>query len=194
MRYFPWLGVQWLLAPRHDRLLRRTVREKMGPLAVGRWLDIGCGPRARVARTLPGTLIGIDIAVDALRETRRGDVACVCATATALPFAERSFDGIVSFGLLHHLNDFDLDAALVEMHRVARKDGIILLFDGVTPKSVVRRPLAALLRVLDRGAHFREETDLRRLLDRRGVRLGTRVTYSWAGLEGCWAMSTGSRR
>lgn len=187
-----WVTAQWVVAPRHETTLRRMVREEMGRLGAGRWLDVGCGPRARVAQALPGTLIGIDSALEKLRDTQRDGVACVCATATALPFAEQSFDGVVSFGLLHHLNDLDVDTALSEMRRVARPDGIVLLFDSVNPESSIRRPLAALLRALDRGPYNREEDDLRRLLDRRGLHLGPRVTYSWLGLEGCWAVSAGA--
>jgi ubiquinone/menaquinone biosynthesis C-methylase UbiE len=194
MGHFLWVVVQWVLAPRHGAMLRRMVRERMDLLGVGRWLDVGCGPRARVARTLPGTLIGIDSALGALRETRRDGVTCVCATAKALPFADQSFDGVVSFGLLHHLNDADLDTALVEMRRVARADGIVLLFDCVKPESALRRPLSALLRAFDRGRHIRDEGNLRRLLDRRGMQLGPRLTYSWVGLEGCWAVSARSAR
>ncbi|MFZ1545788.1 MAG: class I SAM-dependent methyltransferase [Candidatus Nitrotoga sp.] len=167
------------------------VREQMGPLGAGRWLDVGCGPQAHVAHTLPGAMIGVDCAAGVLPATQRDGVVCVCATATALPFAAQSFDGVVCFGLLHHLSDAEADTALAEMRRVLRAGGIILVFDSVSPRSAVRRPLAALLRALDLGRHIRDEDALRRLLNRHGFSLDPRTTYSYTGLEGCWAMFPG---
>lgn len=182
-----WLAAQWLLAPGFNPTIRRVVREQMAPLGSGRWLDVGCGPRSLVAQALPGTLVGIDSVTELLHETQRDGVVCVCASAAALPFAAASFDGVVCFGLLHHLNDTDADLALGEMCRVLRPDGSILLLDNVRPSSGVRRPLAVLLRSLDRGGYIRTEDALRRLLECRSFHLGPRFTYSWAGLEGCWA-------
>jgi len=187
MGYALWLAVQWILAPRCNRWIRSTVREQMAPRSAGLWLDVGCGPRSRIVRALPGTVVGIDCSEKMLRETQRDEITCVCASATAMPFAAEIFDGAVSIGLLHHLSDADADIALREMHRVTRPGGTILLFDNVTPASTVRRPLAALLRLLDRGRYVRNEDALRRLLDLHGFDIGYRVTYSWTGLEGCWA-------
>ena len=168
-------------------MIRRRVREQMLPLGTGRWLDVGCGPRSRIAHLLSGTLFGVDFAEDRLREAQRESVLCVCASATALPFAAGNFDGVVCFGLLHHLNEADADAALAEMSRVTRSGGTILLHDNVSTRSALRRPLAALLRAIDRGCCIREEAALRRLLSRRGFSVEPRVTYSWTGLEACWA-------
>jgi SAM-dependent methyltransferase len=187
MRHALWAAAQWLLAPGYEAMLRRTVREQLGPLGAGRWLDVGCGSGSRIAQALPGTLVGIDSAANVLYESRCDDVAYVCASATALPFEAANFDGVVCFGLLHHLDDADADTALAEMRRVARPGGVILVFDSVSPRSALRRPLAALLRALDRGRHIRDEAALRRLLESPGFDLGPRVTYSWTGLEGCWA-------
>jgi ubiquinone/menaquinone biosynthesis C-methylase UbiE len=188
MGYALWLAVQWILAPRCVTLIRRTVREQMAPRGAGRWLDAGCGPRSRIAQTLPGTVVGIDCAAEMLRDTQRDGVICAGASATALPFTAKSFDGVVSIGLLHHLNDEDADMALTEMIRVTRPGGTLLLFDSVSPASTVRRPLATLLRLLDHGHYARSEATLRRLLDLHGFYIGRRVTYSWTGLEGCWAI------
>ena len=140
MRHALWLAVQWMLAPRCGTMLRHTVHRQMAPLGIGRWLDVGCGPRSQIAGTLPGTVVGIDCAADMLLETQHDGVVGVCASATALPFAGESFDGVVSFGLLHHLSDADADKALAEMRRVVRPAGTILLLDNVSPTSNARRP------------------------------------------------------
>ncbi len=166
MRHELWPAAQWVLAPRYGTMLRRTVREQMRPLSSGTWLDVGCGPRSRIANLLTGTTFGVDSAVNRLFDAQRDGVVCVCASATELPFAEGSFDGVVCFGLLHHLNEADADAALVEMCRVTRPGGAVLLYDNIGTRSALRRPLAALLRALDQGEHIRAEGALRRLLDR----------------------------
>jgi ubiquinone/menaquinone biosynthesis C-methylase UbiE len=182
-RYALWLAMQFIIAPRYATMIRRIVRERMVPLKTGQWLDIGCGPRSVVAKSLSGTLIGVDCSVEMMHDTNRNGTIYVCGNATALPFATKSFDGILSFGLLHHLSDTDADRALGEMRRLIRPGGIVMIFDSVRPASVARRPLAALLRALDHGRYTRDEAALRRLLDRHGFHAGPRMTYSWTGLE-----------
>lgn len=182
-----WLAAQRLLAPRCGAMLRHTVRSQMAPLGEGRWLDVGCGPHSQITGTLSGTVVGIDCAADTLSDAQGDGVVGVCASAAALPFAAESFDGVVSFGLLHHLSDADADKALAEMRRVTRSAGTVLLLDNVNPISNWRRPLAALLRALDRGRHIRTEDALSRLVDVHGFDLSRRITYSWTGLEACWA-------
>jgi ubiquinone/menaquinone biosynthesis C-methylase UbiE len=156
----------------------------MASLGPGRWLDIGCGPRSLVAHTLPGTLFGIDCNMEMLRGAgRHGAICYTCGNATTLPFGAESFDGVVSFGMLHHLNDTDADRALCEMQRVTRPGGIVMVFDSVRPVSAARRPVAALLRAIDCGRHVRNEAALSHLLNLHEFEISRRITYSWTGLE-----------
>jgi ubiquinone/menaquinone biosynthesis C-methylase UbiE len=187
MGHAVWEAVQRLLAPDYEAMLRRTVRDRLGAHGPGRWLDAGCGPRVYALQSLPGTLVGIDSAAAVLRTAQRNGVVCVCGSTTALPFAEESFDGVVCFGLLHHLSDEDADTSLTEMRRVTRPGGSVVLFDNVKPVSAIHRPLAALLRALDRGRNVRTEAEFRHLLAGHGFSIGPPITYAWAGLEGCWA-------
>jgi SAM-dependent methyltransferase len=179
--------VQRLLAPDYEAMLLRAMRDQLGAHGPGCWLDAGCGPRVEAFRALPGTLVGLDSAVRVLRAPQRRGVFCVCGSTTALPFAAQSFDGVVCFGLLHHLSDEDADTSLAEMRRVTRPGGSVVLFDNLKPASAMNRPLAALLRALDRGRYVRTESALRHLLAGHGFSMGPRITYAWAGLEGCWA-------
>jgi|WetSurMetagenome_2_1015567.scaffolds.fasta_scaffold503360_1 ubiquinone/menaquinone biosynthesis C-methylase UbiE len=187
-RYALWLAVQFIIAPRWTTTIRRIVRERMAPLGTGQWLDVGCGPRSVIAQTLPGTLVAIDSSVEIRHETDHNRIHYICGNATALPFAAKSFDGVVCFGVLHHLNDTDAVSALGEMRRLIRPGGIIMILDSVRPVSDAHRPLAALLRALDRGRYTRNEAALRRLLDHHGFDAGRRITYSWTGLEALWAV------
>jgi ubiquinone/menaquinone biosynthesis C-methylase UbiE len=187
-RYALWLAIQFIIAPCYTTMVRRIVRDRMVPLGTGQWLDIGCGPRSVVTQTLPGILVAIDSSVEMMHETDSNGIIYACGTTTALPFAAKSFDGVVCFGVLHHLNDTDADRALGEMRRLIRPGGIIMILDSVRPVSAARRPLSALLRAIDSGHYTREEAALRSLLIQHGFDVGKRFTYSWTGLEGLWAV------
>ena len=113
-----------------------------------RLLDIGTGPgRLLLAmrKTLPDTkLVGIDISPAMVVKARRnigtcGPDSCIevrVANANALPFADGTFDRVVSTGSLHHWKD--ALHALSEVHRVLKVNGYALLYDLVhdMPKAI----------------------------------------------------------
>jgi demethylmenaquinone methyltransferase/2-methoxy-6-polyprenyl-1,4-benzoquinol methylase len=66
------------------------------------------------------------------RDPRGGDAELVTGDATALPFADGSFDALtMSFGLR---NVVDLDAALRELRRVLRPGGRAIVLEFATPR------------------------------------------------------------
>lgn len=88
-------------------------------------LDVGCGKGFLLyefSRILPGArLSGIDIssyAVAHAKEEVRDRLTV--GQAAQLPFAERSFDFVVSINTLHNLPNYDLQSALSEIERVSR--------------------------------------------------------------------------
>ena len=93
-------------------------------------LEVGCGAAqcARWLRTNGARAVGLDLAHRQLQHGRRLDdqtgvpVPAVCATATALPFGDRSFDVVFSaFGALQFMAD--ADTAVAEVARVLRAGG-----------------------------------------------------------------------
>lgn len=131
-------------------------------------LDAACGEGygsailAREARRV----VGIDLEEEAIRHARGryGDlrnVAFEVADCTRLPFEDQSFDRVVSFETLEHLED--QDGMLSEFRRVLRPPGLLILsspdkavyseqqgFDNeFHVKELYRPELEALL-----GAHF----------------------------------------
>jgi protein-L-isoaspartate(D-aspartate) O-methyltransferase len=95
-----------------------------------RILDVGCGKGFLLydlTQALPGVEVtGLDIsryAIDNAKEEIRDRL--VEGTAARLPFADASFDLVISITTLHNLHCYDLDSALREIERVGRRDRYI---------------------------------------------------------------------
>jgi SAM-dependent methyltransferase len=91
-------------------------------------LGAGAGQCARWVRSQGGRAYGLDLSRRQLQHSRRIDdatgvvVPSVQATATALPFADESFDVVFcSFGALQFVAD--IDVAVAETARVLRRGG-----------------------------------------------------------------------
>lgn len=97
-----------------------TVKDLLQPLAPKAILDAGCGEGyylTELQRALPDTAFaGVDISKDAVRfaAVRNKKALWLTATAAALPFADGSFDGVISMFALTVEQEFA---------RVLTKDG-----------------------------------------------------------------------
>ncbi len=96
-----------------------------------RVLDIGCGKAFllyELTQAVPGLeVVGIDIsqyAIDNAKEEVRPFLQ-VC-DAVSLPFADKSFDLVISLNTLHNLYCQDLDKALREMERVGKQKYLVV--------------------------------------------------------------------
>ena len=104
-------------------------------------LDIGTGPGhllLAMRKTLPDAeLVGVDISSAMVAQAKRNietygqnlRIEVRVADANALPFADETFDRVISTGSLHHWKD-PLQA-LSEAHRVLKVNGYALLYDLV---------------------------------------------------------------
>jgi len=115
---------------RNDAQSRRL--QAMIPLDRKHVLDLGCGAgawSARIASEHPWLKVtGIDAGEEfivAARERHACDrVDFVVADFLALPFADRTFDCVYADNVLEHA--FDIDATLLEVHRVLADGGVLL--------------------------------------------------------------------
>jgi SAM-dependent methyltransferase len=93
-------------------------------------LDVGCAKGFMmhdISQLIPGiTVKGIDVsqyAIENAIETMRPHVQV--ADATALPFADKSFDIVISINTIHNLDRENCTQALREIERVARRGSFI---------------------------------------------------------------------
>ena len=103
-------------------------------------LDVGCGTgtlaiAAKRHVGASGSVTGVDPAAEmierAIRKASRAnaDVAFRTAAAEELPFANRTFDVVLSSLMLHHLPRETRRAGVAEMKRVLRPGGRLLAID-----------------------------------------------------------------
>lgn len=96
-------------------------------------LDVGCGQGELVfwLRVLGVESWGIDVseyAIESASASIRPHLQA--ATLTALPFADRSFDLVISFDVLEHIGEADLDRALFECQRITKRLVLHKIFLG----------------------------------------------------------------
>jgi SAM-dependent methyltransferase len=113
----------------------------------GAGLDVGCGTGVLAGRLAQAgyEMTGVDPSegmLQVLRE-RTPAVRAVTGVGTALPFADGSFDLVLSVAVMHHIADpEEVRQTLREMVRVARLSGRILVWDH-NPRNPYWRPLMA---------------------------------------------------
>ena len=95
-----------------------------------RVLDLGAGAgsyfAAVQARIPHGRHVAGDISMRMIARQKEHDapVGCTNLNAEALPFPDDTFDVVLANHMLYHVND--IDAALVEIHRVLKPHGLLL--------------------------------------------------------------------
>jgi len=146
-RYIPALRFSWL-TPVYDPLFRWVFREKtfrrnlitLASIQPGmRLLDLGCGTATLtiLVKQLHPTVdvVGIDgdpdvLAIARAKVQRTGeDIALDHGMADQLPYADRSFDRVLSSLVFHHLNKHSKQRAFQEIFRVLRPGGKLIFVD-----------------------------------------------------------------
>jgi SAM-dependent methyltransferase len=132
---------------------REVARALLEPASAGasarRLLDAGCGTGFNLLALAPlGRALGIDLSPEAVRFCRERGVRVARASLLSLPFPAASFDAVTSFDVIYHDWVRDDRAAVLEMARVLRPGGVLL----------VRVPALEALR----GAHDAEVLTRRR--------------------------------
>ena len=91
-------------------------------------LDLGCGAGMLALLKRKGVeLTGVDVSAECVLAARRnGYDTALTAELSHLPFADHSFDYVVSLDVLGHVGFEEKDAVLAEVKRVLRSDGVTM--------------------------------------------------------------------
>ena len=106
-------------------------------------LDLGTGTgdlaREALAQFPRAKVIAADFTLEMMRVgQKRGPLNFSSADALRLPFADSTFDAVVSGFLMR--NVIDLQKALQEQHRVLKKSGRMVILDTTRPKKNLLSP------------------------------------------------------
>jgi ubiquinone/menaquinone biosynthesis C-methylase UbiE len=122
--------IKWARTPDHDVFwyYAPSFFQEMVPDAQGLTLEIGCG-EGRVARQLASTahnMVALDSSSTLVRSAREADAqsAYLLADATALPFADATFQTVVAYNSLQTM------AMLADMAQAIREAGRVLKPSG----------------------------------------------------------------
>ncbi len=129
--------LQWMLFGPSHRVLIRRIQAVAGNRPV-RVLDVGCGTglfASRIKAALPRAEVwGVDLVSEMLARGaprwrhHAGELQPVQGDSERLPFASGSFDFVTCANSFHHYPS--QERAVIEMHRVLRPGGRLLIIDG----------------------------------------------------------------
>ena len=157
-----------ILTPLYDIFLRIGMREnRLKSLLITqlnlkdseRILDFGCGTGTLVLmikKSRPDCVVyGIDIDPQVLeiaeKKARRegADVHLIQYNGITLPFADKSFDKVVTSLMVHHLFKEEKIPIIKELYRVLKKGGELHILDFGIQRSLYTRLLTSVLKNLE---------------------------------------------
>src|SRR4051794_1373974 len=148
-----------MAATMRERVWRRRLVELAAPRPCEHVLDVGCGTGTlalELAHRSPGaTIAGVDADDEMLSRarTKAADAGVAIdlrrAMAQELPFADATFDAVVTSLFFHHLRRDDKLAVGAELARVMRPGARLVIADWGRPGDRLMRLAAQSIRLLD---------------------------------------------
>jgi ubiquinone/menaquinone biosynthesis C-methylase UbiE len=163
--------------------------EAIGENARGRVLDVACGPGIVTATLAERAqeVVALDLTPQMLEKARercakagRTNVVFQEGSATALPFADTTFDAVVTRLSFHHY--LEPNVALKEMLRVLRREGILAIADVVSSEMPEKSELQNAIEVLRDPSHVRmlPASELIALIAQSGVTIERQEAWDQA--------------
>lgn len=200
--YYALNAKAWrFLAPFYDTIvfplkrLRRRVAKRAGVGPGSRVLDVatGTGAQALAFAETGAEVVGIDLSKSMLRIARRKApsrrVTFGVADASELPFQDARFDVCcVSFGL-HEMPVSVRQQALLEMARVTKKHGTLVIVDYALPENPIASKLVYHLVKLYERDNYAEfvRSDMHAMLSRAGLAARTEARMAPGAAMRWWS-------
>jgi ubiquinone/menaquinone biosynthesis C-methylase UbiE len=149
-------------AEKIDDQVAARFRAALGAAAQGSLLDLACGPGVVTAAIAEGaaSVVGLDATEEMLDRARSRcakaglrNVDFRLGDAEHLPFADATFDGLVTRAAVHHFEDSQ--RAFAEMFRVLRRGGIAVVLDVVSSEDAGESSLHNAVERLRDPSHVR---------------------------------------
>lgn len=142
--------------------IRRSVQDELKNYQDKALLDLCCGTGNQMkilARNGFTNLHCVDFSPAMLEVARKGDhsINMYLSDATATPFADDSFDGIIISFAIHEKDRITQESLLAEAYRLLKNDGILLIVDYIFDQDTSRLGKAGIW-VIERmagGDHYR---------------------------------------
>ena len=147
------------------REIRRTIREYLPKSEDQRVLDIACGPGAFSVLFDADVYVGVDINqryIEYAQRQYKGTFHVM--DARHIDFSDDSFDGVLVYGLLHHLDDDDAREVLKGVARVLKPSGRALIIEDVPSESRLN-VVGHLLHRIENGHFIRSAEEYRTLMN-----------------------------
>lgn len=145
---------------------KEVIERELAPwsdVGARQFLDFGCGT-GEFAPCFPSEYYtGVDLSrayLSYAARTYRGQF--VALSVDAMPFEPASFDAALILGVIHHLPDDVVRAAVDELHRVLRPQATVLVMEDIPPPDMWNVAGHA-MHWLDRGGFIRSDADYRAL-------------------------------
>jgi 2-polyprenyl-3-methyl-5-hydroxy-6-metoxy-1,4-benzoquinol methylase len=173
------------------RIIRELIHDHEG----GKVLDVGCGPGMLVNELAPrNRVVGLDLSQDMIQECaaslRDSGSIFLNGNAEDLPLQDGTFDVVVGAGVLEYAAD--VDKALGEFSRVAKKGGMVIvsMLNGMSPYRLWERTCWDLAQSISRKlrgrpvphhdeVHLLSERKLRGLVESNGLKVARVVYYDF---------------
>ncbi len=160
------------------RTIRRTIHEQLPDQEGRKVLDVACGPGAFSELFPAEKYVGVDMNqryIDYARLHYKGTFHVM--DARRLEFEADTFDDVLVYGLLHHLNDEDARAVLGGIARALKPAGRALIIEDVPTESRLNL-IGHLLHRIENGHFIRTAEEYRILLSDHLEKQGERFFRS----------------